>query len=134
MVITIHKFINDGIHIPRWLVKGRTVVIPKTENPGRADHQPITCLNTMHKLIMSIVSSELQHHESVHKYMPLDQRGGMPGSMGRIDNLLIYKAILEDATKNSKNLSCTFIDLKEAFDSVSHVWLITIEVLIMQNQ
>lgn len=83
---------------------------------------------------MSIVSSELQHHESVHKYMPLDQRGGMPGSMGRIDNLLIYKAILEDATKNSKNLSCTFIDLKEAFDSVSHVWLITIEVLIMQNQ
>ena len=55
----------------------------------------------------------------------------MPGSMGSIDNLLIDKAILEDATKNSKNLSFTLIDVKEAFDSVSHVWLI--ELLIMHK-
>jgi len=44
----------------------------------------------------------------------------MPGSMGCIDNLLIDKAILEDATKNNKNLSCIWIELKKAFDSVSH--------------
>ena len=55
----------------------------------------------------------------------------MPGSTGCIDNLLIDKAILEDATKNSKNLSFTLIDVKEAFDGVSHVWLI--EVLIMHK-
>ena len=128
---TINRFINDGIHIPRWLVEGRTVLIPKTENPGAADHRPITCLNTMYKLIMSIVNSELQHHESIHKYMQLDQRGGMPGSMMCIDNLLIDKVILEDARKNSKNLSCTWIDVKKAFDGVSHVWLI--EVLKMHR-
>ena len=55
----------------------------------------------------------------------------MPGSMGCIDNLLIDKAILKDATKNNKNLSCTLIDVKKAFDSVSHVWLI--EVLKMHK-
>ena len=82
--------------------EGKNTLNTEIKKPGKADHRPITCLNTMHKLIMSIVNSELQHHESVHKYMQLDQRGGMPGSMGRIDNLLIDKAILEDATKNSK--------------------------------
>ena len=74
----------------------------------------------MYKLITSIVNSELQRHESVHKYMQLDQRGGMPGSMGCIDNLLIDKAILEDATKNNKNLSCNWIEVKKTFDNVSH--------------
>ena len=131
LAITINRFINDGIHIPRWLVEGRTVLIPKTDNPGAADHRPITCPNATYKLITSIVNSELQHHESVHKYMLQDQRGGMPGSMGYIDNLLIDKAILEDATKNNKNLSCTWINVKKAFDSVSHVWFI--EVLKMHT-
>ena len=85
----------------------------------------------MYKLIRSIVSTELQHHESVHKYMQLHQREGMPGSMGCIDNPLIDKAILVDDTKNNKNLSSTWIDVKKAFDSVSHVWLI--EVLKMHK-
>jgi len=70
----------------------------------------------MYTLITSIVNSELQHYESVHKYMQLDQRGGTPGSMGCIDNLPIDKAILEDATKNSKNLSCTWIYVKKAME------------------
>ena len=38
LAITINRFINDGMQIPRWLVEGRTVLIPKTENPGAADH------------------------------------------------------------------------------------------------
>ena len=108
LVITINRFFNDGIHTPRWLVEERTILIPKTENPGAANHRPITCLNTMYKLITPIVNSEIQHHQSVHKYMQLDKRGGMPGSMGCIDNLLIDKAILEDATKNNKDLSHMF--------------------------
>ena len=107
-------------------MEGRTVVIPKTENPRAADHRPITCLNTMYKLITSIVNSELQHHESFHKYMQLDQRGGMPGSAGCIDNVLIDKAILEDATKKNKNLSCTWIDVKKGPLIASHVWLIKV--------
>ena len=85
----------------------------------------------MYKLIRSIVNTELQHHESVHKYMQLYQREGMPGSMGCIDNPLIDKAILKDDTKNNKNLSFTWIAVEKAFDSVSHVWLT--EVLKMQK-
>ena len=43
--------------------------------------------------------------------------------MGCIDNLLIDKAILEDAQSNRKNISCVWVDVKKAFDSVSHAWL-----------
>jgi len=45
--------------------------------------------------------------------------------MGCIDNLLVDKALLEDAAKNAKNISCVWIDVKKAFDSVAHNWLVT---------
>ena len=40
--------------------------------------------------------------------------------MGTIDKLLIDKMILEDAHFYKKNLFCTWVDVKKAFDSVSH--------------
>ena len=55
--------------------------------------------------------------------LQLDQRGGKPGSMGCMDNLLVDRMVLEDAQFNLKNLTCTWVDLKKAFDSVSHPWL-----------
>jgi len=58
--------------------------------------------------------------------MQIEQRGGVKGSMGCIDNLLIDKALVEGATKNAKNISCVWIDVKEAFDSVAHNWLVTV--------
>ena len=55
--------------------------------------------------------------------LQLDQRGGKPGSMGCRDNLLVDRMVLEDTQFNLKNLTCTLVDLKKAFDSVSHHWL-----------
>ena len=46
--------------------------------------------------------------------------------MGCIDNPLLDNVILEDAKRNRKNLSCTWISIKKAHDSVSHNWLIRI--------
>jgi hypothetical protein len=51
--------------------------------------------------------------------MQIDQRGGM----GTVDNLLIDKMILEDAHFRKKNISCTWVDVNKAFDSVSHQWI-----------
>ena len=33
------------------------------------------------------------------------------------------KAVLEDAQFNRKNITCVWVDVKKAFDSVSHKWL-----------
>ena len=61
------------------------------------------------------------------QWMPVKypQSGREFTQMGCVDNLLIDKTILDDATKNNKNISCVWIDGKKAFDSVSHKWLIT---------
>ena len=55
--------------------------------------------------------------------LQLDQKGGKPGSMGCMDNLLVDRMVLEDTQFNLKNLTCTWVDLKKAFDSASHPWL-----------
>ena len=43
--------------------------------------------------------------------------------MGCIDNLLIDKAVLEDAQFSRKKLLCTWIDVKKVFDSIDQNWL-----------
>ena len=43
--------------------------------------------------------------------------------MGCIDNLLIDKAVLEDAQFSRKKPSFTWIDVKKVFDSIDQNWL-----------
>ena len=120
--------INENIHCPEWLPGGRTVMIPKSTNPTAvSEFRPITCLNTIYKLITSVINARILEHFRQNIILQLDQRGGgggVKGSMGCIDNLLIDKTVLEDASKFKKNLSCVWIDTRKAFDSVSHRWLI----------
>ena len=43
----ITTLINDSFKSrPSWLAEGRTVMLPKKENPIPPDFRPITCLNT----------------------------------------------------------------------------------------
>ena len=101
--------------MPSWLVKGRTILIPKNDNPGASEYRPITCLNVMYKAITGTIKELLPSH-----LLQVDQRGGRVGTKGCIDNLLIDKTVAEDAKINHKNLSMVWIDIKKAFDSVSH--------------
>ena len=66
----------------------------------------------------------LQSLEEKYRLMQIDQRGGKAKTMGCVDYLLIDKMVLEDARYQKKNLSCTWMDVKKAFDSVSHWWVI----------
>ena len=56
--------------------------------------------------------------------MQIDQRRGKAKTMGCVDNLLIDKVVLEDAHYQKKNLSCSWVDVKKAFASVSRQWII----------
>ena len=98
-------------------------MIPKCKDPRAKDHRPITCLNTSYKLITAVINHNLRKIEASQNMLQLDQRGGKPGSMGCTDNLLVDRMVLEDAQFNLKNLTCTWVDLKKAFDSVSNPWL-----------
>ena len=47
-----------------------------------------------------LINNKLQSHVFAYSLMQLDQRGEVKGSMVGVDNLLIHKAIIEDANKN----------------------------------
>ena len=72
----------------------------------------------MYKAITGTIKELLPSH-----LLQVDQRGG---TRGCIDDLLIDKTIAEDAKINHKNLSMVWIDIKKAFDSVSHEWIIKV--------
>ena len=98
-------------------------MIPKKEEPAAKDHRPITCLNTLYKAITAVIDELLKEHEATHQLMQIDQKDCKQGSIGCIDNLLMHKAILEDAQFDRKNITSVWVDVKNAFDSVSHKWL-----------
>ena len=114
---------QNKLPFPHWLPGARTVMVPKCKDPRTKDHRPITCLNTSYKLITAVINHNLRKIEASQNMLQLDQRGGKPGTMGCTDNLLVDRIVLEDAQFNLKNLTCTWVDLKKAFDSVSHPWL-----------
>ena len=95
-------------------------MITKKDNPSASDQQPITCFNTLYKLIMSVIDHQLLVHKDKNNLMLTDQRGGKAKSMGTIDNLLIDKMILENAHFHKKNLSCTWVDVKR-YSTLSHI-------------
>ena len=79
------------------------MMIKKQENPApQEDHRPLTSFNNIYKVVTSVINEALKSHEKFQQLLQLDQRGSKPDSMGCIDNLLLDKAILEDAKRNRK--------------------------------
>ena len=88
--------VNNEIPLPKWLVTGKCVTIPKADNPQAKDHRPIALLNTLYKTVTSVIDSKLNIHQAHHQYMQIDQRGCTTGSMRCIDNLIIDKTTLKE--------------------------------------
>ena len=55
---------------------------------------------------------------------PVEQKGCIKGSYGCKEQLLINKAIIEDAKARKKNLTTAWVDYKKAFDSIPHSWIL----------
>lgn len=74
LAIALTKIINNEQSLPQWLCEGKCIMIPKTENPKAKDHRPITLLNTMYKLVTSVIDARLRKHQEQYNYMQIDQR------------------------------------------------------------
>ena len=110
---------------PDWLTIGITYLLPKTEDTKNPkNYRPITCLLTTYKILTSIITERVYNHLDENDLLPKEQKGCRRGSYGCKDQLLINKAIIEDAKKKKKNLSTAWIDYKKAFDSVPHDWIL----------
>ena len=117
--------INFELGIERWYCGGRTLLIPKEDEWSIANQRPITCLNTLYKWLTSLLKKLTNNHMEKFSLMQIDKRGARRECSGTTDNLLIDDMVLRDARLHNRNLFCFWIDVKKAFDSVSHSWLIS---------
>ena len=109
---------------PDWLTEGLTYLLPKTketENPK--NYRSITCLPTLYKILTFILTERSYVFLEENELLSTEQKGCKRGSCRCKDQLLINKMVLENCTRNRKNLSTAWIDYKKAFDTVPHSWI-----------
>ena len=111
------------LEYPQWFSAGKTSLIPKPGAFTSDNQRPITCLNTVYKWFTSCLLEPIDDHLGQYNLMELEQRGARKGCSGTMDNLLIDRMVTMDCHRRRRNLSMSWIDVKKAYDSVSHEWL-----------
>ena len=58
--------------------------------------------------------------------MQISQRGAKQKCSGTAENLLLDSIVLRDVKLRQRNLSVVWIDMRKAYDSVNHEWIMKI--------
>ena len=104
--------------VPSQLLEGRTILIPKIAGSASpAEHRPITVSSILVRLFHKVLAKRLD------QLCPssLRQKAFKEGD-GLYENVLILKSVLHDAKTpgRPRDLNLVFLDVRKAFDSVSH--------------
>ncbi|XP_063599561.1 uncharacterized protein LOC134775881 [Penaeus indicus] len=112
--------------VPKWMTKGRTVLIMKDKEKGRdvKNFRPVTCLPLMWKLLTDVLSEEMYKHLEENELLPDEQKECRKRSRGTKDQLLIDKMIIRNCKRRGTSLGMAWIDYKKAFDMIPHSWLV----------
>ena len=87
---------NDTL--PEWLVTGRTVLLPKSNETTQAkNYRPIACQNITYKVFTRMINSFIIDHCTANNIIMPEQARGKQGRWGCTDQLLINKMILDEA-------------------------------------
>ena len=77
-----NKLIEEH-QILEWLMAGVTFLIPKNENTENPkNYSPVTCLPTVYKLIISVISRCMQKYMDDENLIAKEQKGCYRGSKG----------------------------------------------------
>jgi hypothetical protein len=118
------KIFNASVilgHYPRiW----KTASIIAIRKPGKADYsvpgsyRPISLLNTLGKLLESVIARRLTYWAEAHRLLPESQFGGRPGRTTEQALLILENAVNRAWAKN-KMVTLVAFDLKNAFNGVN---------------
>lgn len=98
-----------------WKV-ARTVLIPKADEPSSpAEYRPVSISSYYYRIYSSVISRRM----SASIIISNRQRGFIKQD-GIRDNLVLLETLIEDSKRTSSSLHLTFMDVRKAFDSVSH--------------
>ena len=116
----INKYLNGKKEIPEWLGRGRTILIPKSNDLTKKEkYRPITCLITMYDNFTAIMADIMTEHLKKNNLWDKQQKGTRSNIMGTADNLLVNRCMLEEV-KEHQRTAAAYYDYQKAYDTVPH--------------
>ena len=82
--------------------------------------RPIALTNTVGKLFTSILARRLESFLRVNEYWDSTQKGFATATQGCIDHSFTVQQALQDARSRQTSIAVAWLDLKNAFGSISH--------------
>ena len=104
-----------------WFYKGITYLIPKGIPSKGSDFRPITCMSNLYKLTTKCVTKVIQEIVENRDLLAENQLGTVRMVQGAKEQALLNIAINKSY---GNKLKTAWIDVKKAFDSVDHIYLI----------
>ena len=124
-MIEINKYLSGEKEIPERLGKGRTVLLPKSNDLTKKDkYRPITCLITMYKNFTAVMADIMTKHLKKNNLWDEQQKGTRNNIMGTADNLLVDRYMLEEVREHQRTAAAAYYDYQKAYDTVPHEWQI----------
>lgn len=118
------KIKSSKVNVPKWMPKGRTVLLYKAGDPKNpANYRPIACLNTCYKLTTGMIMRWIGEHLEQYNVLPREQIALVKKCWGCVHASVIDQSITADAMSRNKRLSMAWIDFAKAFDTTSQAWL-----------
>ena len=122
---TLYKLIRETcmgeLKGEEWFYKGITYLLPKGTPTKGSDFRPITCMSNLYKLTTKCVTKVIQEMVEHRGLLAENQLGTVRLVQGAKEQAMINIALNKE---NKNSLKTAWIDVKKAFDSVDHSYLI----------
>ena len=106
---------------PSWCIGKMILLHKKGPEHNTANYRPIALMSTIGKLFNKILANCLENYLLAYHFMSTTtQKGFLTGISGTMEHILATIAILENAKSLGLPLNITFLDLSNAFGSISH--------------
>ena len=108
--------------IPVSWAQAAVVLIYKDDDPSDpSNYRPIALTSCSGKIFFSLWAKRLEQYMLKNKYFKRSkQKGFLHGISGCTEHISLLKAAFKDAKKHQRQIVVSWIDLKNAFGSVSH--------------
>nr|CAA66812.1 non-ltr retrotransposon reverse transcriptase-like protein [Arabidopsis thaliana] len=119
----VQEFFRSGQLLKQWNAT-TLVLIPKITNSSKmTDFRPISCLNTLYKVIAKLLTSRLK--KLLNEVISPSQSAFLPGRLLSENVLLATEIVHGYNTKNISSRGMLKVDLRKAFDSVRWDFIIS---------
>jgi hypothetical protein len=103
-----------------WKQANIVLLYKKGDKSDISNWRPIAIMNTLYKVYTNILARRLTKTCKFLNIISPEQKGFMPESEGCLENIYLIDETIHKAKSNNENLALAWLDLANAFGSISH--------------